>query len=593
MRTLAVLSNDENLKNREHFTRGFDRLYECMQNCRAPSKTPFEENEKDIEKSIREIYKAPDEIEESKTAYRPSAARQKAGYSQRQDWLKKRGIDIEGKDSVSFVKFLRKLFEALDDDRSDTLEPKELITHLLAVGIAPKASYIEKALLAIYHTDDINSINMSKHQFVDLFKKDKRTDLILEKLRVFTKEMIQKEEDQRLARIFASKDVAKDPTKKPGHSTGISISESMFSAGLSIFSQNKINRRGGIILEEKIDYNEHYDTKMKLKYCSMYDSSRLLKLWWSELDSAGEKLVSIKKLSKYLTDKNFFSNIHEARNYILEIKKPIGESLITRDHFDRLFAKAILKGALKNIAYGLNTGEFAGDEQPLRMKIAMYQRRLMLNGMKPVGGSLKKDGKQVLKALYSYTKDDGDVEQLEDIIRNINSKSVKDERKQVAMEQHKERTIDYLFAIKESAAVYLDKFGVLSVDFSKPIAVQSSETDSDLESDLSFSRKSSRISQKPRASGNRSPPRRRISPIKDPVRRTTSLPDSQKSKGRAKTLAITLVKKAIELQNREKCEKPKYFKYLKKTPYPRNVRMFRDNYLYKSYQQAILKNADI
>jgi hypothetical protein len=593
MRTLAVLSNDENLKNREHFTRGFDRLYECMQNCRAPSKTPFEENEKDIEKSIREIYKAPDEIEESKTVFQPSVARYKVGYSQRQDWLKKKGIDIDGKDSVSFVKFLRKLFEALDDDRSDSLEPKELITHLLAVGIAPKASYIEKALLAIYHTDDINSISMTKDQFVGLFKKDKRTDFILEKLRVFTKEMIQKEEDQRLARVFASKDVAKDPAKKCVNSTGISISESMFSAGLSIFSPNKINRRGGVILEEKIDYNEHYDTKMRLKYCSMYDSSRLLKLWWSELDSAGEKLVSIKKLSKFLTEKKFFSNIHEARDYIFEIKRPLGESLITRDHFDRLFAKAVLKGALKNIAYGLSTGEFAGDELPLRMKIAMYQRRLMLNGMKPVGGSLKKDGKQVLKALYSYTKDDGDVEPLEDIVRNINSRSVKDERKQVAMEQHKERTIDYLFAIKESAAAYLDKFGILSVDFSRPIAPNTSDTESEYESDLSFSRKSSRISQQPRASGNRSPARRRMSPIKDPVRRNSSTGDSQKGKGRTKTLAMNLVRKAIELQNREKNVKPKYFKYLKKVPYPRNVRMFRDNYLYKSYQQAILKSADI
>ena len=593
MRTLAVLSNDDTFKNREHFTRGFDRLYECILNCRATSKTPFEENEKDIAKNIREIYKPPDDIEEAKTVFRPSEARQKVGHNQREDWLKKRGIDIEGKGSASFGKFLMKLFEALDDDRSDTLEPKELITHLLAVGIAPKASYIEKALLAIYHTDDINSINMSKHQFVDLFKKDKRTDLILEKLKVFTKEMIQKEEDKRLARIFASKDEPKDTNKKTCHSTGMSISESIFSAGLSIFSPNKITRRGGVILEEKIDYNEHYETKMKLKYCSMYDSSRLLKLWWSELDSAGEKLVSIKKLSKFLNEKKFFSNIHEAKDYIFEIKKPLGETLISKDHFDRLFAKAILKGALKNIAYGLTTGEFAGDEQPLRMKIAMYQRRLMLNGMKPGGGSLKKDGKQVLKALYSYTKDDGDVEPLEAIVRNINSRSVKDERKQVAMEQHKERTIDYLYAIKESAASYLDNLGVLSFDFSKPIAVNSSDTDSGFESDLSYSRKSSRISQKAKVSGNKSPARRRLSPMKDQVSRSSSKTDSQKEKRRAKSIPVTLVKKAIEIQNREKHVKPKYFKYLKKSPYPRNVRMFRENYLYKSYQQAILKNTDI
>jgi len=593
MRTLAVLSNDENLKNREHFTRGFDRLYECIQNCRARSKTPFEENEKDIVKSIREIYKAPDEVEESKTAIQPSVARYKVVYSQRQDWLKKRGVDIDGKDSVSFGKFLRKLFEAFDDDRSDSLEPKELITHLLAVGIAPKASYIEKALLAIYHTDDISSISMSKDEFVSLFKKDKRTDIILEKLRVFTKEMIKKEEDQKLARVFASKDVTKDTTKKVVNSTGISILESMFSAGLSIFSPNKINRRGGVILEEKVDYNEHYDTKMRLKYCSMYDSSKLLKFWWSELDSAGEKLVSIKKLSKFLTEKKFFSNIHEARDFILEIKRPLGEIFITKDHFDRLFAKAVLKGALKNIAYGLSTGEFAGDEQPLRMKIAMYQRRLMLNGMKPVRGSLKKDGKQVLKELYSYTKDDGDVEPLEDIIRNINSRSVQDERKQVAMEHHKERTIDYLFAIKESAAGYLDKFGVLSVDFSRPIALNTSDTESEYESELSFSPISSRMSQQHRASGNRSPVRLRMSPVKDLERRASSMGSSQKGKGRSKTLAVNLVKKAVELQNREKNIKPKYFKYLKKSPYPRNVRMFRDNYIYKLYQQAILKSTDI
>lgn len=590
MRTLAVLNNDENMKNREHFTRGFDRLYECMKNCRVESKTPYEENVKDIEKSVRNIYQAPDDIEESQPAFTAGKARERVGNNQRQYWLKKRGIDIEGKDSVSFVKFLRKLFEALDDDKSGTLEPKELITHLLAVGIAPKASYIEKALLAIYHTDDISTINMSKYQFVDLFKKDKRTDLILEKLRSFTKEMLQREEDQRLARVFATKEVSKDPIKK---TNTISISESMFSGGLSIFSPGKSPRRGAVILETEVDYDEHFNARMQLKYCSMFDSSRLLKDWWNEIENTGEKLVSLKKLSKFLTDKGFFGNIHEARDYVINIKKPIGDKLVPKDHFDRLFAKAILKGALKNIAYGLNSGEFAGDELPLRIKIAMYQRRLMLNGMKPAGGTLKKDGKQVLKALYSYTKDDGLDEPLEDIIANINSKSVKDERKQIAMEQHKERTIDYLYAIKENAASFLDKYGVLNVDFSKPMAKEGSDEGSDSQSDATYSRKSSRLSQKARLSNSRSPARRRNSPVKDLDRRSSSFSSQNKNKSRAKTLAMSLAKKAEELQNREKHEKQKYFKYLKKTPYPRNVRMFRENYLYKSYQKAILKNQEI
>jgi hypothetical protein len=57
---------------------------------------------------------------------------------------------------------------------------------------------------------------------------------------------------------------------------------------------------------------------------------------------------------------------------IVNVKKLIDGKMVTYDHFERVFAKAIFKGALVNIAWGMSKGEFSDDllPVPLRLKIA-------------------------------------------------------------------------------------------------------------------------------------------------------------------------------------------------------------------------------
>jgi Ca2+-binding EF-hand superfamily protein len=51
--------------------------------------------------------------------------------------------------SKKFIQFIKSLFEALDDDNSGFIEPNEITRHFLALGLAPEAIYIEKALVSI------------------------------------------------------------------------------------------------------------------------------------------------------------------------------------------------------------------------------------------------------------------------------------------------------------------------------------------------------------------------------------------------------------------------------------------------------------
>lgn len=369
----------------------------------------------------------------------------------REDWLKRRNRIVSGADSVSFNKFLKSLFEALDDDNSDTLDAKELITHLLALGIAPEASYLEKALLASFYTDNIEEIQMNKRQFVDLFKMDRKTDHILTLLNEYTQDTIKNRALINLAKHIASsgmlKKVSKERFLSPKKHSGTAYDP--LHANTS--KVNTLETR-----EEQSDINND-NKKLDLKFCSMVEAAKIIEEWWCRLKKDSENLVNINAVTHFLTDKKFTSNVHEARAYILAIKNPKKRNRISKEHFERLFAKAVFKGALKNIAYGLSTGEFANDGTPLRMKLAMYQRRLMISGMNLRAGELNQEGKQTLVALYNYTKYDVDEEPVDEIYRRMNTRLFKEERNKLKNEIIQEKQGKGMSVLQEYSRSFMDK----------------------------------------------------------------------------------------------------------------------------------------
>jgi len=369
----------------------------------------------------------------------------------REDWLKRRNRIVSGADSVSFNKFLKSLFEALDDDNSDTLDAKELITHLLALGIAPEASYIEKALLASFYTDNIEEIQMNKREFVDLFKIDRKTDHILNLLNEYTHDTIQNRAlngiSKYIVRSLSLKKASKErflSPKKP-----IVDSNNQFHAILS-----KLNT---LEVREELPGRNDDNKKLDLKFCSMVEAAKIIEEWWCKLKKDSEDLVNINAVTNFLTDKKFTSNVHEARSYILAIKSPKKRNKISKEHFERLFAKAVFKGALKNIAYGLNTGEFSNDGTPLRMKLAMYQRRLMLSGMNLQPGKLNQEGKQTLIALYNYTKYDVVEEPIEEIYKRMNTRLFKEERNKLTNEIIQEKQGKSMSAVQDYSKSLMHK----------------------------------------------------------------------------------------------------------------------------------------
>jgi hypothetical protein len=369
----------------------------------------------------------------------------------REDWLKRRNRIVSGADSVSFNKFLKSLFEALDDDNSDTIDAKELITHLLALGIAPEASYIEKALLASFNTDNIEEIQMNKREFVDLFKRDRKTDHILTLLNDYTQDTIKNRALNSIAKYIARSGLLRKVSNERFLSPKKQIIDAHSPLNAILTKLNTLE-----VQEELPDINNDNKT-LNLKFCSMVEAAKIIEEWWSRLKKDSENLVNINAVTSFLTDRKFTNNVHEARSYILAIKNPKKGNKISKEHFERLFAKAVFKGALKNIAYVLNTGEFSNDGTPLRMKLAMYQRRLMLSGMNLQPGQLNQEGKQTLIALYNYTKYDVVEEPVDEIYRRMNTRLFKEERNKLANEIIQEKQGKLMTAVQDYSRSYMDK----------------------------------------------------------------------------------------------------------------------------------------
>ena len=103
----------------------------------------------------------------------------------------------------------------------------------------------------------------------------------------------------------------------------------------------------------------------------MADIGRLIKKWWADLDVTKSYRVHINKVADFLTEKKLSGNRHEGRRLLDNVQKAIMDKYIDFDHFERLFAKAIFKGALVNIMHwGMSQEEFADTSMPLRLKIA-------------------------------------------------------------------------------------------------------------------------------------------------------------------------------------------------------------------------------
>jgi len=125
------------------------------------------------------------------------------------------------------------------------------------------------------------------------------------------------------------------------------------------------------MFEPTDEYAEVPEGVLKLQYSSMVDIDRMIKMWWNSLDTLKQLAIHVNKISDFLVEQKFVINRHEGVTLIRAVKNPV-QNMVNFPHFERIFAKAIFKGALRNVASGMSKGDYADDilPVPLRLKIA-------------------------------------------------------------------------------------------------------------------------------------------------------------------------------------------------------------------------------
>lgn len=128
----------EALRDNSSLTHGFKRISAGMQLLRTTQFAPTETI------STIQDHLAPFKSEKAEGRLRNTlASQQKWLRTDREKWIKSRGLESTIHDSRGFTLFLRQLFSSLDEDGSNKLTVDEIIFPMLAFGLYPDAYYIE------------------------------------------------------------------------------------------------------------------------------------------------------------------------------------------------------------------------------------------------------------------------------------------------------------------------------------------------------------------------------------------------------------------------------------------------------------------
>lgn len=191
---------------------------------------------------------------------------------------------------------------------------------------------------------------------------------------------------------------------------------------------------------------EEFEFTQKFNYCIVEEYLKLLRHWW-ELMKPVHEVVHASKVAEFLTEKNIAPNKHEGMRILKEITD---KSVVSYKEFEKVFLKSIFKAALMNLAFGLNNGELGVSDASLRLKLANYERNLMIKGLSSDGES--KLGKHALQAVYKYQKGKPGISRNR-VTANIT------QTVEFAENSHKERLKGYLYKLKNRAKEFINERG--------------------------------------------------------------------------------------------------------------------------------------
>lgn len=339
-------------------------------------------------------------------------------------WMRKHGLEGNYNGSSGFLEFLKSFFDALDEDNTGIISSSELIVPLLSLGLSNDASYIEKALISTFNVQDINDIVMDKEAFVNLFKGDKKTDMIMLNLNTHCKAMLKEEEGKKLAQQVANK------------------RQSSFMSQYSIVAEKPIEK----------------------PYPTIEEFIRLIRKWWIGL-SHDSACINISLVAEFLAEKGMAANKHEGR---IIAKNAEFSSYFSYNSFERVFLKAILKASLFNVAVCLNRKDF--ENFSMRLKLAIGQRKLMMASTKGRVDIYAKQGRVTLQALDTYKKRVGS-----DMLKTNSTRLTKEAVDDI----NEERIMQILFKLKDNAKMFINEFGDVKQEIKNPWDIRSSLNEAD------------------------------------------------------------------------------------------------------------------
>ena len=255
----------------------------------------------------------------------------------------------------------------------------------------------------IFHCKDISNIHIERSEFESMFKEDSKIDVILKHLDFNAKK-------------------------------------------LNLKSNNKEKFSSRCESAPLQSIKEDFEFTQKFNYCTVEVYLKLLRNWWDSMKPVHE-VVHSSKVGEFLTEKNISPNKHEGMRILKEITD---KSLVSYREFEKVFLKSIFKAALMNLAFGLNNGELDVSDASLRLKLANYERNLMIKGLSPDGES--KLGKHALQAIYKYQKGKPDSSRNR-VTANIT------QTVELAENSHKERLKGYLYKLKNRAKEFINDRG--------------------------------------------------------------------------------------------------------------------------------------
>ena len=129
-------------------------------------------------------------------------------------------------------------------------------------------------------------------------------------------------------------------------------------------------------------------------YHKVEDFINMIKSWWSEI-SLGKPAVGVSKVAAFFTAKSFISS--HSKSMKLCGGHAIDE-VIDLMCFENIFLRAIFIAQLMNIKHGV---EMQNSKEPIGMKMAIYQRNLLIHGADPEVSRIERTN---LNAVYQYQK---------------------------------------------------------------------------------------------------------------------------------------------------------------------------------------------